>query len=232
VPFCIEKSACKHLFENWLKELWFAPQDLIKHVETCQFKRVYVPFWMFEVDGVSQYSCVVNFASPLGGNCYRSGTLEATSVTMCALDGDVNEFIENISPWDLNKMEKMTLRHKEKLDEELLASYSAEALWEEKGIKFAERKAREFCEQQIQKESRNSKITNLKIDLNVKRIGQKKVFLPMYYTTYTYNGQNFAFYVNGATAKVYGTRPKCLMKTFTVAAFSLGAAVTLLLNRR
>lgn len=62
IPFNVKKEACVELFYYWIKELWFAPTDLEKKATLQDFKVVYLPYWLFEVEVVSRYNCMLGIA--------------------------------------------------------------------------------------------------------------------------------------------------------------------------
>ena len=50
------------LFYFWIKELWFAPSDLESKAVVQEFKVVYIPYWLFEVDVICRYNCMLGIA--------------------------------------------------------------------------------------------------------------------------------------------------------------------------
>jgi hypothetical protein len=71
IPFNVKKEVCTDLFYSWVKELWFAPSDLTKTAILQDFKMVYVPFWLFEVDTSSRY--VIGYTDKLLGESSELG---------------------------------------------------------------------------------------------------------------------------------------------------------------
>jgi len=56
IPFNITKEVCFELFQSWAKGLWFAPTDFANKSRPKEFKAMYLPFWMFEVDVTTRFT--------------------------------------------------------------------------------------------------------------------------------------------------------------------------------
>ena len=83
VPFAISRTDAATRFRGWLGSLWFRPNDL-KGIATLEsMQGVYVPFWTFDAESVSQWSAEAGYHQGSGKNrrtVWRpaSGVLEHT----------------------------------------------------------------------------------------------------------------------------------------------------------
>jgi len=230
LPVNIEKDACMYLFYSWLKTLWFAPSDLMSKMTVQEFKLSYIPYWLFELEGHINYTCLVHFGDPLAGNWRRNGTIEETSIAVCAANNPDKELPEEIGSWKIEQIEQFTRAHKEKADSIVSVAIDEDIAWETKAQKELEEKAKKSCTTRLMKENQKMQITQMKVDMKLRKKGKKRLMVPVYCVKYTYNGETFLFFVNGSTTKVCGTRPKCFVKAFSVAALGIGAAIGLLSN--
>ncbi|HET6991798.1 MAG TPA: hypothetical protein VFJ43_10760, partial [Bacteroidia bacterium] len=56
LPFSIDKNKGKELFKKWIGELWWAPNDLKRIAENDKLKGLYIPYWTYDSNTVSNYS--------------------------------------------------------------------------------------------------------------------------------------------------------------------------------
>jgi hypothetical protein len=49
----------------------------------------------------------------------------------------------------------------------------------------------------------------------------KHILLPVYISSYNYDGKQYSFYVNGQTGKIHGTRPYSFWKIFLAVVFGI-----------
>src|SRR5512136_2958843 len=55
LPFSLEKMAAQTEFKNWLRKLWFAPNNLKETASSDRLNGIYLPFWTYDASTESGY---------------------------------------------------------------------------------------------------------------------------------------------------------------------------------
>ena len=56
VPFRVNETKLKELFQTWIKKRWFAPSELKRLYQRDKFLGVYVPYWTFDAKSDCSYT--------------------------------------------------------------------------------------------------------------------------------------------------------------------------------
>jgi len=246
IPFNVKKEACLDLFYFWVKDLWFAPSDLEKTAIVQEFKAMYIPYWIFDVELQSRYSCMLSFsdkiispmktseiASPVvatGLSTPVSGSMtnKFTDVIVCAAEIPEASLIQNFEPWKLDQIQTFTLKYSEGIEVRAFTMDSEKA-WKSIAKTKVENLNREQCERKL-KTSRNI-LTNLVLDATIQSKKSRRLFVPIYLASYEYRGKTYQFLVNGSTAKVTGSRPYSTSKLASLSVTGIGAAIGLISSK-
>ena len=54
VPFAIDRYEAQQRFGKWIRKRWFAPNNLKKSFAEGELVGMYVPFWTYDADVISQ----------------------------------------------------------------------------------------------------------------------------------------------------------------------------------
>lgn len=208
IPFNVKKEVCVDLFHSWIKDLWFAPFDLQKSLVLHEFKAVLVPYWEFEVETFTKYNGTVG-ASPMQQNWFISGSKwevgvyynKFNHIMVCAAGSREANLVAHIEPWKTNQIEPFTLHHAEGVEIQPF-TLEPDRAWANVGKLTVEN----LIEEGIKKQIRYN-VSNLTMDTSYSNRKGKRVFVPVYITTYEYRGKSYYFLLNGNTAKAYGQRP-------------------------
>jgi len=239
ISFSIRKEVCIELWNSWLKSIWFAPSDFMKNSSPpTEFRAVYMPFWLFEVDLSFSYSCTIGISEKLAGKTEFTmitpafGTLKKhyPDVLISASDSIESGLLDFVAPWKLDQMQRFTLKHTE--DTEVRAfTISAENAWQT-AKKHLDQRIHAECEKDLRLGRPIDKIRDLNIETMYIQKRVRRLFLPIYCTSCMYKGKDYTFIINGSSAKVYGQRPYSTGKLASLSFTGIGAALGLLTTAR
>lgn len=216
VPFKITTKDAKARFTKWLSGKWFAPRPAKSNVETDAFKGVYLPYWTFDADTVSQYTGEYGKDRKV-----KQGDKESTVTDWYKTSGVYRKSIDdelicasgsqNLD--NLRRIEPFDTADNKAYKPEYLAGFTAEryAL----GLKKAWEKAKEIIKQKISNdidekitnENRAQHTRNVRFTTKYSNITYKYLLLPVWISAYQYNGKTYQVMVNGQSGRVGGTYP-------------------------
>lgn len=205
IPFNVKKEVCSDLFYAWAKTLWFAPFDFQSSLILNEFKAVFIPYWEFEVETFTKYN---------GSNCnskqfWISGSRwevgvyfnKFSHIMVCAAGSREASLIQYIEPWKENQREPFNQNHME--DAEIQPStLEPDRAWASVGKPSVQLSIEDGIRKQVQR-----KMTGLTMDTSFSNQKVRRVFVPVFSTTYEYRGKSYSFLINANTAKTYGDRP-------------------------
>lgn len=247
LPFKIDRKKAAESFINWLKKLHFAPNKLKKIAGIKGLNGVYMPYWTFDAETVSDYygkkgeyykekeSYFIK-----SGNKSVKKTREIKKTRWQNVKGKIkkifndvlsiaskslqNKYIEKLEPWDLNELVPY--------DDKYLSGFQVESY----SIKLAEgfKKAKQRIDSEIDSAIRKDiggneqKITAFKTNYN--KLKFKHILLPLWISAYRFNNKTYQFIINARTGEVHGDRPYSRIKiTLTFVAIAAVIALIILL---
>lgn len=241
IPFNVKKEVCQDLFLFWIKDLWFAPSDLNRRAMLGEVKTLYIPYWLFEVESTSSYNCLVGYSDRLNDVTQSrnlslwtptsgAATGKFADIAVCASDApEVNE-LAKFEPWKFDQIQPFTLKHVEGV-EVLPFSMESDKAWSSVAKLKAEQMNRELCEKALRTNSRSATVSNMVIDSSFVIKKSRRLFVPVYSSTYEYRGITYHVLINGSTAKVLGTRPYSTSKLASLSVTGIGAAIGIITSR-
>lgn len=227
LPFNIKKKQGSDLFRNWLKKLWWAPNDLKKRVRDIdKLQGIYVPYWTYDSQTNSYYTGArgehyyetESYTDSDGNSRQRqvqktrwynvSGRLSRffNDVLVVASNSLPSKLFDRLAPWDLNALLPY--------DPKFMTGFRAEAYQIDlkEGFEIAKRKIYNAVRQDVINDigGDEQRINSLNIDYSA--ITFKHVLLPIWISAYRYKDKVYRFVVNGRTGKVSGERPYSWVK--------------------
>lgn len=222
LPFNLDTPKVYNLLSDWVNGLWWAPNNLKKAaLSPIGLRGIYVPYWTFDVNTNSMYTGErgENYSVTTG-----SGDNETTETRTRWYDtaGNVSMFFDDImtpasgnidlnslsqlEPWDTNALIK--------INDQYLSGFVTEKY----KIKLKEsfQSAKSIVDNRIRKEiyrdigGDDQRIDSVSTQYN--NIQFKHILLPVYVSSYHYNGKIYHFYVNGRNGKLIGKRPYSTIK--------------------
>jgi LSD1 subclass zinc finger protein len=227
LPFSIDKKKGKEEFKSWLHKLWFAPNALKKFAEEDKLKGIYIPYWTYDSNTVSQYTGMrgdhyyTTETYTVNGQTQTrtvqrtrwtpaSGTVfnEFDDVLINASNSLPEKYANELEPWDLHQ-----LTH---FNEQLLSGFQAEQYQLDVRNGFDKAKAR------MEGVIRTSAMRDiggdvqqvLSLNSTYNDVTFKHILLPIWISAYRFKGKVYRFMINGRTGEVQGERPYSGWKIF------------------
>lgn len=225
IPFNVKKDVCLSLFYDWIRQLWFAPSDLERNLEIQEFKAVWMPYWLFEVDAFSK---VVEKNSQEIQTGVSVKYTRFKDIMVCASGSRDATVLQHLEPWKTEQIQPFTLQHTEGVEVRPF-SLKSEKAWATRGKEKIEEMNRQAYKKQMSNRFA-AELSTFHVNIDTTYSGKKarRVFVPIYVATYEYHGKVYRFLINGSTAKYYGSRPYSVTKLASLGFGGLGAAVGLL----
>lgn len=236
LPFQIDQRKSHQIFKNWVKRLWFAPNNLKKASIDPQFtKGLYLPYWTFDAQLKAAYR------GQRGEYYYETRRVRSSQGKMVnqrvrktrwyPASGQVSGFVDDtlieasnqrkgrvpskIARWSLKLLQPfntgflrgfVTEKYTISLQQGHLAAKDE-----------AHRIAKRWCRQDIGGDTQ--RVTHMDMKLSEETF--KHILLPIYVSSYKYNGKEYSFFVNGENGQISGTRPYSFWKIFFTVLFGL-----------
>ncbi len=243
-PFEKTMVEVSQITKEWVKKKFFVPSAFKKSAKTKELKGVYSPAFTFDCKTHTTYS------GRLGEREYytvrgRDGRTETRSrMVPFSISGDYDRSFDdcmvqasaNIPDIVMEKLSPFPTVASIEYDQKYLAGYTANTYAKDGKTSWAEGKKK--MEAQIERDILNKYdhdcVYSFDATTGYHDVAFKYLLLPVYIGHHTYKGQNYNFYINGSTGKIYGKTPVSGSKIFflvlgILAALGLAALVVTLL---
>ncbi len=229
LPFQIDQKKSHHIFQRWVKSLWFAPNNLKKAALDPQFtKGLYLPYWTFDAQLSASYS------GQRGEYYYETKRVRNSQGKMVSqrvrktrwypasgrVSGFVDDTLVEASKQRKGRVPSKIARWNLKLLQPFHSSFLRGFVTEKYTIPLkkghlaakgeAKRIAERWCRQDIGGDTQ--RVSSMDVDLSKETF--KHILLPVYISSYRYNGKEYNFFVNGENGTISGTRPYSAWKIF------------------
>lgn len=231
VPFAIDRYEAQKRFGQWIRKRWFAPASLKRTFAEGELVGMYVPFWTYDADAVTQYC-------GRGGRTYtrrgRDGKTETytqwypvsgvvrgyyNDIQVCASKTASGNLIQKVLPCN-------TIGNTNPYHPQYLAGYQAECYTIDgiQGFKVAEsyidRDQRSRAESDIRGHGYSqAQVTGMNTHYDTVRY--KQVLVPLWKARYGYAGKTYHYMINGENGKVSAQYPKSVGKIILVILLAL-----------
>jgi len=230
LPFKIDRNNALQLFNNWLRSLWFAPNNLVRFaLQEEKLIGIYIPYWTYDSQTNSRYTGMrgINYTDYVMQPVTVNGKttvrqVPVTKIRWTPVGGAVNVafddilvvactslpkgYVETLEPFDLQNLLPF--------DEKYLSGFRAERYQVDvkSGLVTAKQKMdvairRAVC---TQIGGDHQQINTLHSEFY--SITFKHVLLPIWISSYRYRNKVYRFVINGRTGKVRGERPVSVVK--------------------
>ncbi len=229
LPFQIDQGASFTIFKKWVNGLWWAPNKLKKASLDPQFtKGLYLPYWTFDAQ------LAANYTGQRGEYYYvteayrdskgKTQSRQVRKTRWYPASGSVSGFVDDtlieaskqragrvpskIARWDLKKLQPFNSGFlsgfvTEKYTIPLKDGYG-------KSRDVAKQIASTWAARDIGGDTQRVS----SIDMKLAEETFKHILLPVYVSSYRYNGKEYNFFVNGETGALSGKRPYSFWKIF------------------
>lgn len=227
LPFKIKRAEAEEAFRDWLRSLWFAPNDLKKYARReGRLAGMYLPYWTFDTEATTQYRGqrgeyyyeTETYTDDEGNTKTRRvrrtrwyparGTVHVTfdDVLVIASDGLPRAYVRRLEPWDLDDLRPYA--------EAYLSGFRTESYTVEldEGYRIARARMQPAIEQAIRRDigGDTQRITSKATDYDGTTF--KHILLPVWLTAYRYGDDVYRIMVNARTGEVQGERPWSAVK--------------------
>lgn len=223
LPFKVERKKAEGLFIDWVKSLWWAPNDL-KHYaaqSTEKLNGMYLPYWTYDSNTYSDYhgergdyyKDTESYTDSEG----KTQTRQVTKTRWTSVSGYVNNSFDDVlvcaskalpdsmtrelEPWDLPELVNY--------NDSFITGFKTECyqLDVKDGFDVAKKVMAEEIEDTIKKDIGGDLQRVGSVDTQYSDITFKHILLPLWISAYRYNEKVYRFTINARTGEVHGERP-------------------------
>ena len=233
LPFLVPQTQAAANLRNWVKSLWWAPNEFLKQGANGKFNGVYMPYFTYDAATQTRFSGQrgdTYFVTVGEGNnrrteqrirwSYREGAFNRffDDVMMIAATKQHLDLVEALEPWPLDQLMSFT--------PEVLAGFFSRTYDVELEDGF--RGARQRMEAALSLEVRQRIGGDVQqVDsqqTNYSAVTFKHILLPVWLLAYRYQNKTYQVMMNAATGEVSGHRPYSWVK-ITFAAMLIAIVV-------
>ena len=230
LPFFIKQQQAGAELKKWLSTRWFAPNDLKRFAQAEAIHGVYIPFWTYDTNTVTQYTgqrgeyyyeTDTYYETDSKGNRVQR-TRQVRHTRWYPTEGTVAASFDDVlipatlsvSPARLAALEPWDLQQLRPYDPAFLSGFKAQRYQIDLAQGFEH--VKQAIAPKIENDVRNDisgdeqRIDSLVTDYS--DISFKHLLLPVYAGAYRYNGKLFQILVNGRTGEIQGERPYSVWK--------------------
>jgi predicted RNA-binding Zn-ribbon protein involved in translation (DUF1610 family) len=237
VPFGIDQQQAKELVEGWISQRWFAPNAFKKYSSTGSFNPVYLPFFTFDAQTLSDYAGergITHTRTVGSGQNQHTETYTVWHYVEGTVDLPFDDVAvgasTSLDPERMSKLEPWPTRDAVTFRGEYLAGAVSRSY--DLDLPQCYGHARQRMETEIAGAVRSD------IGGDQQRIHQintswrdqtfRHLLLPLFLLVVTFHQKPFQVYVNGVTGEVHGQRPYSWVKiTLAVLAALIVAGVAI-----
>lgn len=235
VPFQLDAKTASSRFKSWIKGQFFCPKQAQENAKPKSFTGMYLPFWTFDSRTSSSYTGqygIVRRRRTRDGKTvsetqwYHTGgqySLFIDDILVCGSSRQDTQMLNQIEPFDTSKV----VEYKP----EYLAGFTAErytvkvkSAWETAKDKITSILKRDI-ESKIQREHGTTLTRFVQVNTTHRNVTYKYILLPVWISSFKYNGKIYHFMINGQTGKVSGqvpiSWPKVILTVAALIAFFL-----------
>jgi len=222
IPFTQHKEVCKTLVRTWLASMWFAPADLDENVTINEPRAVYVPFYSFNVTTSTTYEVeIANTNVQTGLLDWKAVTGKISSVyeelmtcasysvnydlTMKLLkkQGSFSLHTNKILPTDLLPFKQSTETAEDILPNDIVVLKAFEMAGKDKIYEWEKVKSKAYIKEQYTPEQKKGFVCKTKLTNRQYIV----VLLPIFASSFSYNGTLYEVLISGNKGGVEGNRP-------------------------
>jgi hypothetical protein len=233
LPFAIDKHKAIAAFDEWIKGLWFAPNELRKFADLGRLNGLYVPFWTFDSMTITWYTgergddytvtetyteteTYTNSDGSIGSRPVTR-TRQVTHTRWTSVSGEVRHFFDDVLVCASSSLPeeyttaltKAELGKLEPFKPDFLSGFVTERYT--LGVKEGFDAARQIMDAEIRQLCTRSIGGNHQrlhtVHTDHLGVTFKHVLLPVWLASYRYRENTYRVMVNGQTGQVIGDRP-------------------------
>jgi|JI6StandDraft_1071083.scaffolds.fasta_scaffold64432_3 DNA-directed RNA polymerase subunit M/transcription elongation factor TFIIS len=234
LPFKVERNVANQSFDEWLKSLWFAPNDLVKRSAISEkINGVYMPYWTYDAKSYCTYEGE-------RGDDYETrdskGNRE-TKTRWTDVSGSVSNIFDDVCVLASHSLPQENTRRLEPWDnknlvafnEAYLSGFQTECyqLDVKEGLPLAKQIMEEEIRETICEDIGGDKQRISEMNPVYRDITFKHTLFPIWISAYKYNEKSYRFIANGRTGKIEGQRPISYIKVALFLSALVGTGICL-----
>lgn len=235
LPFQIDQRKAFEIFRTWVKGLWFAPNNLKKAaLDPEKTRGLYLPYWTFDAELYANYTGERGeyyYVTRTVGSGKDERTVQEQRTRWYDVSGSVSGFLDDtlikasnqrtgvvpqkIAFWNLDLLKPF--------DSSYLLGFVTEkyTIPLVTGHQQSNEVAESIADGWVRKDIGGDTQRVSSVDMRLANETFKHILLPVYISSYQYNGKRYVFYVNGQTGVISGQRPHSFWKIFFFVLFIL-----------
>ncbi|MGM9991297.1 MAG: hypothetical protein ACI376_00370 [Candidatus Bruticola sp.] len=227
IPFSVDKEKADREFLNWIKGLWFAPNDLRKRASKGEINGVYAPYWSYDTASKAKYQGeygIERQTKDTNGNTHTkidwyptTGSLVNQFDDHLVLSAEKKnaELIKGVEPFDMKGCKEYLPEYVAGFISERYSKGVSEC-WESAQQELKEA-LKELASEDIQNRHNTAHSRVRSLDASFYDTYYKYILLPLWLSSYKYKGGLYHFVINGQTGTVSGDRPWSILKLLLTA---------------
>lgn len=238
LPFQLTQDDVRLGLKKWIKRRYLAPRDLKHRYLNRNLKGIYIPYWTFDADTNTHYSCQIGTYYYTGSGEKRkrhirwrhhSGSYHEffDDKLVCGIQHEHQKYIKRIEPYDMRKIVDYS--------PEYLAGYYAQkyVVMPNDALNIAQSEMESEISASIRSSlpGDTSRFYNQRVKYS--DVTFKHILLPLYMMSYAYKNKMYHVMVNGQTGEVQGQSPLSPIKVtlLTLAIIAIMIIIYVLYNR-
>jgi predicted RNA-binding Zn-ribbon protein involved in translation (DUF1610 family) len=216
IPFSVDVQQCRKAVREWLGRGWMYPSALRQVDAVDRFVGMYVPFWVFNARIAARWKAQVGHERQR--RRYHNGKWETeTDIEWRWENGSVGVPVENMLIYGTDKVSAVLLERLYPYNLGQLAVYDAGYLagWQAQAYDIPLKAAWEIGKERMRERARDacyddiasSHVRDFSMLADFDQERWRYVLLPVYLTTYAYEGETYHAMVNGQSGEVAGQKP-------------------------
>lgn len=239
VLFKLDAKAASDRFRRWIGGKFFCPKLAKESAKPKAFKGLYIPYWTFDSQTMSQYSAQFGIdrvvkdregKTKVHTSWFRTSghfRYSIDDILVCGSSRQNEALLDGLEPFDT----KQVAEYKP----EYMAGFMAERYtvtmkdaWEQAKTRI-QRILYGEVQSKIIREQHADHVQGLRLSTVHNQVTYKYLLLPVWISSFQYNGKAYHFMVNGQTGRVSGSTPISWAKVAIAAAAAI-AALALIMN--
>ena len=224
IPFKVEEKQGIQLYKKWLSGRWYAPDKLRKEVSKASaLQGIYVPFWGYDASTVTEYTGERgdNYEDTVERNgkevrvtrtewSFASGTVyeDFENILVAASNTIPENLVANMEHWGWD-LENCVAYKKDYVTGFVTELYKNDF---EACFPKAQNEMAAKIKREVKRDIGGDKQVVNNMDTEYNDVKFKLIMLPVWLSSFRYNGKLYQFIVNGSTGEVNGKYPVSAMK--------------------
>ncbi len=218
LPFKVTKEDARGIFKEWLKDRWFAPNDLKRYSgANSKLEGIYIPYWTYDSDTYNRYS------GRRGDNYYvnesyntiidgksQIRTKRVKKVRWKSVHGNLNKSFDDVLVMATSslkhKLLNWDLKNVVDYNESYLSGYESEvySIELDKGLTYAKNIMQNAIRSDIKRQIGGDEQEINSLDSQYSNITFKHLLLPVYASAFKFKGKIYSYVINGRNGEING----------------------------